>query len=169
MKWVAISGSWRKMNKELEADVRKNVREIISRGDGIVTGGALNVDSIATDEALRLNPAAEKIKIFLPATLEIFATHYRNRAKEGVITEKQAESLITQLSKIKEINLTAIIENTENKIIDKDAYYKRNSKVVEAADELIAFHVNGSAGTKDTIDKARQKGIAVQVFNYNIE
>jgi 2'-5' RNA ligase len=169
MKWVGISGSWRKMNKELENDVRKNVKKIISRGDGIVTGGALSVDSIATDEALKLNPAADRIKIFLPASLEIFAEHYRMRAKEGIITDSQAEDLITQLKKIKEINPGSIIEYKDGKIIDKETYYKRNSKVVEASDELLAFHVNESLGTKDTIEKARQKGIPVNVFSYAIE
>lgn len=169
MKWVAISGSWRKMNKELEKDVRDNVRKIISGGDGIVTGGALNVDFIATDEALKLNPTAEKIKIFLPATLEIFVSHYRKRAKEEIITEEQAKNLIAQLSKIKEINPLSLIENKDNKIIDKDTYRERNSAVIEAADELVAFHVNESAGTKDTIDKARGKGIPVKVFSYTIK
>ncbi len=169
MKWIAISGSWRKMNKELEQDVRKTVREIISQGDSIITGGALNVDYIAADEALKIDSIAEKIKIFLPATLEIFAAHYRKRAKEGVITEKQAEGLIAQLSKIKELNLSFLIENKNNKVINKSAYYERNSAIVEAVDELIAFHVNERAGTKDAIEKARKKGIPVKIFTYTIE
>lgn len=33
MKWVAISGSWRKINKEVENDVRKTVREIMKLRD----------------------------------------------------------------------------------------------------------------------------------------
>jgi len=60
MKWVAISGSWRKTNEEVENDVRQAVREIIKRGDGIVTSGALNVDYFATDEALKVNPEAKQ-------------------------------------------------------------------------------------------------------------
>lgn len=169
MKWVAISGSWRKMNKELEKDVRNAVREIISRGDGIVSGGALNVDYIATDEALKMNPTAKRIKIFLPATLEIYAAHYRKRADEGVITKKQAEDLIAQLNKIREINPSSLIENKNKKSVEKETYYERNSVIVEAADELIAFHVNESLGTKDAIDKAHKNGIPVKVFTYTIE
>jgi len=133
MKWVAISGSWRKINKEVENDVRKTVREIISRGDGIVAGGALNVDYIATDEALKLDPTAKRIKIFLPATLEIFIAHYRKRAKEGVITEEQAEDLINQLSRIKEINLSSLIENKDSKVINEEVYHKRNTTIINAA------------------------------------
>lgn len=166
MRWVAISGSWRKMNKELENDVRKTVREIISRGDGIVSGGALNVDYITTDEVLKLDPTARRIKIFLPTTLKIFAKHYRKRADEGVITKKQAEDLIVQLSKVCKINPSSLVENKNNKIVNEKTYHERNSVVVEAADELIAFHVDETVGVKDTIEKARKKGIPVKVFTY---
>jgi len=169
MKWIAISGSWRRINMEVEKEVRNTVKEIISRGDGIVSGGALNVDYIATDEALKLDPTAKRIKIFLPTTLEIYANHYRQRAKEGIITEKQAEDLIKQLNRLKEINPEAIIENKENRIVDKETYYQRNSAVIETADELVAFQVNESAGVKDTIEKAQKKGIPVKVFTYTIK
>ncbi|MGB2762338.1 MAG: hypothetical protein WBC21_02215, partial [Minisyncoccales bacterium] len=164
-----ISGSWRKINKVLEKDIRDNVREIINKGDGIITGGALNVDSIAADEALKLDPTAKTIKVFLPTTLEIFASHYHKRAEERVITKQQAKDLITQLTKIKEINPPSLVENRKNKVLNKETYYERNSAIVEVADELIAFHVNESMGTKDTINKAHKKGIPVKVFTYNIE
>jgi len=160
------------MNRGLEKDVRNTVREIFSRGDGIVAGGALNVDYIATDEALKLEPTAKRIKIFLPATLEIFAAHYRKRAKEGVITEEQAEDLIAQLNKIHEINPASLIENQENKVINEEVYHKRNSTIIEAADELIAFRVKekigGGTGVRDTINKAHKKGIPVKVLSYTI-
>lgn len=168
MKWVGISGSWRKMTPELERDVRRCVKEIISQDGGIVSGGAWGVDWVATDEVLKLDPTAQKIKIFLPTTLEIYAAHYRKRAKEEVITEKQAEELINQLLNIKKINPDAIIENPNNKVVGKDTYYERNSEIINVADELIAFHVNESLGTKDAIDKARKKGIPVKVFTYTI-
>ncbi len=166
MKWIGISGSWRKTNKKVEKDVRRTVREIMSRGDGIVSGGALNVDYIATNEVLKLDRTAKKIKVFLPTTLEIYAKHYRKRAKEGVITEKQAGDLITQLAKLKKINPRALIENKKNRIVDEKTYHERNSKVVKEADELIAFYINKSSGVGDTIEKARKKGIPVKIFTY---
>ena len=49
-RWVGISGSWRKTNDQVESDVRNAVREIFKKSFGIVTGGALGVDYIATDE-----------------------------------------------------------------------------------------------------------------------
>ncbi len=168
MKWIAISGSWRLTSEKVESDVRKEVADIIKDGDGIVSGGALNVDYFATDEAMKLNKDFKQIKIFLPTTLDIYAAHYRKRADEGVITHDQAEELIAQLSRLKEINPESIIENKINKIVDKTTYFERNMQVVNAADELLAFHVNGSDGVQDTINKAREKGIPVKVIEYAI-
>ncbi len=168
MKWVGISGSWRKTTPQIEKTVRSKVKEIILAGNGLVTGGALNVDYQATDEVLRLKKPRQ-IKIFLPAKLEIYAAHYRKRAEEGVITKQQAEDLIQQLQILKEQNPQSVIENAANTIVDKNIYYERNTEVINASDELIAFQVNNSAGTQDAIDKAKEKGIPVKVFSYAIE
>ncbi len=166
MKWVAISGSWRKTNKEVENDVRQAVREIISRGDGIVTGGALNVDYFATDEALKVNPEATQIKVCLPVTLELYSAHYRKRANEGVITHQQAEELIVQLTALEKANPLALIENKKNTVVDKDTYYERNTKVMDLSDELYAFQVNDSEGVQDTADKAESYGKLVKLKKY---
>jgi hypothetical protein len=168
MKWIAIAGTWRDTNNQVESDVRREVAEIIKRGDGIATGGALGVDFFATDEALKLNPEANQIKIFLPATVERYTAHYRKRAQEGVITSELAETLINQLTKIKAITAMCIVEHPTNEVIDKDAYFNRITDIVNAADELVAFQVNNSAGTQDTIDKAKKKGMPVKVFSYTI-
>ena len=167
-KWVGISGSWRQSNPEIENTVRMEVRKIISEGNGIVTGGALNVDYQATDEVLK-SRQLNQLKIFLPVSLDLFVNHYQKRAKEGVVTEKQAEDIIEQLTTIKKINPDSIIENFTNTIVDKDTYYQRNSEVINASDELLAFQVNNSQGTEDTINKAKEKGIPVKIFSYNIE
>lgn len=169
MKWVAISGSWRKTNKEIENDVRKLVRDIISRGDGIVTGGALNVDYFASDEVLKLNPEATQIKICLPVTLEKYAAHYRKRAQEGVITHQQAKDLIAQLTALKRANPQALIENQENTVVDTRTYYQRNNRVVELSDELYAFQVNDSEGVQDTIGKTKAQGKPVFLQKYQID
>ena len=169
-KWVAISGSWAITSKDVENDVRHNVRDILKNSGGIVTGGALNVDSFATDEVIKFNPECKYIKIFLPTTLKIYSAHYKKRAKEGVITLKQAEDLIAQLEYVKRVNPKAIIENKTNKIVDKKTYFERNMEVVKAADELYAFHVIESTGggTQDTIEKAKKLGLKVKRFDYKV-
>lgn len=170
-KWVAISGTWKFTNKKMEKDVRVIVKKILNSGGGIVTGGALNVDSFAMDEAIGFDPDGARIKVFLPTTLKIYSAHYRRRAKEGVISGEQAENLINLLESIKKANPKAIIENKVNKVVDKTTYFERNMKIVEAADELMAFHIIESTGggTVDTIEKAKSLGISVKTFNYKAE
>ncbi|MBI2592625.1 MAG: hypothetical protein HYW37_00480 [Candidatus Colwellbacteria bacterium] len=171
VKWVGVSGGWAKTNDEIEGLVRKTVREIILAGQGIVSGGALGVDFIALDEALKQNPGADRIRIYIPTPLDNYTAHYRRRAEEGVITAAQAESLIRQLSSLKNVNRLSLIE-LERTIINEETYFERNSAVVKAADELVAFHiiteVFPGTGTLDTIVKAKEKGIPVKVFTYDL-
>jgi len=174
-KWVAISGGWRKTNEEIEKKVRETVRKIMERGEGIVSGGALGVDFIAQDEALKHDPKAKRIKIFLPTTLEKYAEHLRRKAKEGIVESERVEALLDQLKKIKKINKEALIENPDTNFTDetkKKMYYQRNTKIVEAADELIAFRIktkeSQGLGTLDTINKAKKKKIPVKVFNFDL-
>jgi len=169
MKWVAISGSWRKTNNKLKNDVERVVKEIISRGDGIILGGALGVDFIATCEVVRLNSNLNQLKIIIPGKLSVFAEHFQKRAKEGVITKKQAYNLVEQLNFIKKMNSSALTEIMEVKALDTNSYYARNSKIITSADELIAFQVNKSKGTQDAINKARKKGIPTTIYRYTIQ
>ena len=39
MKWILFTGTWRLVNEEVERDVRQATREVLARGDGIITGG----------------------------------------------------------------------------------------------------------------------------------
>ncbi|HRI77765.1 MAG TPA: hypothetical protein PLX33_12360 [Alphaproteobacteria bacterium] len=158
--WTAISGSWRTVNGAVESDVRATVAGIITAGGGIVTGGALGVDYIATDEALKHAPDASRLKIILPTSLSDYANHYFKKAGEGVITPQQAQSLIAQLRGVKDTNPAALTE-MHHTVCTPETYYDRNTAVLAAADNLAAFQVNGSAGTQDTIDKAQARGMPV--------
>ena len=167
--WFGISGSWRKTSADIESEVRAAVRKVLDRGDGIVSGGALNVDSFAVDEAFLASKDAKRIKVFLPVTFDLYAAHYRKRAEEGVITSEQAESLISQLEKIRLANPEAIIENPHNTVVDPKTYFERNTEVVKASDALVAFQVNKSEGVGDTVEKALQAGKPVCIQEYKIE
>jgi hypothetical protein len=152
MKWTAIAGSWRHTNFDIEIKVRDEVRSLLALGNGLVSGGALGID-------------ASRLKIIIPSTLEIYSAHYLNRASEGVINHKQAESLILQLEMVRAMG--CLVEGIAQ-VIDKEAYFNRITQIIDIADELIAFQINDSEGTQDTIDKARNKGIGVKVFSYRI-
>lgn len=167
--WFGISGSWRKTSEEVEKSVRAAVRKIINRGDGIVSGGALNVDYFATDEALKLNPTADRVKVFLPVPLDLYAAHYRRRATEGVITSEQAETLVSQLQKLHDINKDSLISNPRNTIVNEKTYFERNTEVINHSDALLAFQVNESAGVGDTAQKALDQGKPVCLEKFIIE
>ncbi len=167
MKWIGISGSWRTTCPELQSDLKREVSAFLDTGDGVVTGGALGVDYAATDIALERSPDGSQIKVFLPTNLEIYAAHYRKRAQEGVITSDQAEQLISQLIRVNELG--SLVENNDQTVVNQTTYYLRDTEVVNASDGLVAFQVNASAGTQDTIEKAKQKGIPVKVFSYQVD
>jgi hypothetical protein len=162
MKWIAIAGGWRKTNSQIEEDIKRVIGEIIFRGNGIVSGGALGVDYIAIKEALSLGG---KLKIIIPSTLEIYRNHYFKRVEEGVITKDQAEMLIAQLE---EVNKKGYLVEGTDTVLNKETYFNRITKIIEGADGLIAFHINQTAGTQDTINKAKKKGIPVKIYNYQI-
>lgn len=167
MEWIAISGSWRTVNAEVERDVRAEVADIVRAGNGIVAGGALGVDYIATDEALKTDPSAQHVKVIIPTSLTDFANHYFKRAGEGVITQDQARALVAQLTEIKQKNPASLVE-MDYTACNQESYYARNGKVIEAADRLLAFQVNGSAGTQDAIDKAKARNMPVTHRKYQV-
>lgn len=166
MKWIAISGSWRHTPAKLIQDLKAEVFEIISQGWGVIAGGALGVDYLATNLMIK-HSSPEKIKIFLPTSLKIYTDHYHKRADEEVISHQQAQALIAQLTQIQQLSKESLIENHLEQVVNQYSYFQRNTKIIESADELIAFWVNKSAGTLDTINKAKKKGIKVRVFEYN--
>jgi hypothetical protein len=145
----------------LREAVQQEVAAALAAGKSIVTGGALGTDYWATEVGLTADPA--RLKVILPTSLATYAAHYRRRATEGVISARQAQDLIGQLEAVARAG--GLVEHPERRqVVDTAAYYVRNQDVVDAADELLAFQVNASAGTQDTVDKARRKGIPVAVF-----
>jgi len=168
MTWYAISGSWRDTDERVRRDVRDAVKTIISRGDGILTGGALGVDYVATQVVLERGDVLTQLKLFLPIKLDDFCMHYRRRAEEGVITRQQADMIIGQLECVKRIAPDAIHDDTGYTQADKTSYYARNTSIIEACDELLAFQVNKSQGTQDAINKAEAMGKRVELHTYSI-
>jgi hypothetical protein len=162
--WVGVSGSWRYALPGLREAVHKEVAAALAAGKSIVTGGALGTDYWATEVALSIDPAW--LKVILPTSLVTYAAHYRRRAAEGAISAQQAENLIRQLEAVEQAG--GLVEHPERpQVVNVTTYYLRNQDVVDAADELLAFQVNASAGTQDTVDKAQMKGIPVVVFTFD--
>jgi hypothetical protein len=161
--WVGVSGSWRYAPPGLRDAVQREVAAALAAGKGIVTGGALGVDYWATQTALSIDP--QRLKVILPTSFATYSAHYRRRAGEGVISAQQAEDLISQLEAVSQAG--SLVEHPDRpQVVNVATYYLRNQDVVDVAGELLAFQVNVSSGTQDTVEKARLKGIPVTVFTY---
>jgi hypothetical protein len=160
MKWIIFTGTWKLTNKEVEEDVRHAVREVLSRGDGIVTGGATGVDYFCIDEVLKLNPECTKLRIFIPAPLDLFIKDYRKNWCHAPITQKDIDNLENLLIHIKITNPAIVLEARHDESdITQDDYDLRHNEEVTFSDEVHAFQINNSTGTQDTIDKAAKAGL----------
>jgi hypothetical protein len=174
MKWIGISGTWRTTNRQVEQDVRAAVRAIISAGDGIVSGGATGVDYFAADEALKLYSDGSRLRVAIPSTFGNYIGHLQAWADgydtgDPSVSRQEIGRLISQLNGLKTASPASIVEGPDIPALDIDqkAYDERSSVVAVLADELVAFSVNNSTGTQDTINKARAAGKKVSVYSYD--
>ena len=170
MKWSVISGGWRRENEEVRADVVRTVEEILQAGKGIITGGALGVDYIATQAVRNANVnLSDRLRIYLPVPLFNYTQHLYRRAQEGVITEEQADMLVSQLTFIRGTHPLCMVENTAFVDVNPESYYARNTREIVDGDELYAFSINNTEGTQNIIDKAISLGKQVHVKKYTIK
>ena len=160
MKWILFTGTWKLTNKQVEDDVRQAAREVLERGDGIVTGGATGVDYFAMDEAMKLYPDGSRLKVIIPAFFKSYVYDYHTNWLMDPVTKETIDGLETLLQKIKDANPSALIEMS-NDIITQDHYDLRHDEEVKISDEVYAFQVNNSTGTQDTIDKASKSGLPI--------
>lgn len=60
------------------------------------------------------------------------------------------------------------MEGPKSISVSKTSYYARNDKIAHTADSVIAFHVNASQGTQNTIDCAKKLGKKTKIFRYKV-
>ncbi len=160
MKWILFTGTWKITNKQVEEDVRASVREVLKRGDGVLTGGGTGVDFFCMDEALQLCPDGSSLRVIIPAYLEDFINDYYVNWCHPPITKKDIDDMAFILRKIKKINPTSLVEMPYH-TITQEHYFMRDTEEVKVSDEVHAFQVNQSVGTQDTIDKAMNAGLPI--------
>ncbi len=165
MQWVLIAGTWKTSDEAVFADVREAVRDIIEKGDGIITGGALGVDLVAAQEALRIDPSGKHLRFILPTPLAVYKAHYARRCDEGVISREQAKELFAVIDSLAAVRPEHLATLTEE-IVDMKSYYLRSSAAVALADRLIAFSVDDSPGTAYTIRQAMGRRIPFRIKRY---
>lgn len=160
MKWCLFTGTWRLTNAEVEHDVRSAVREVFSRGDGVVTGGATGVDFFAIDELQKIDPNFSRLRVFLPTSFSAYMQDYRNNWMHSPITNSHIDQLEELLSEVMKKNPAGLLELPYTNITQVE-YNLRHLDEVKYANAVYAFQVNHSTGTQDTIDKAKKAGLPV--------
>lgn len=160
MKWILFTGTWRLTNQEVEDDVRTAVRDVLTRGDGVVTGGGTGVDHFVIDELKKHDPQFEKLKVFIPTSLEEYIHDYRTNWLHAPITSEDIDKLEACLKEVKSIRPDAMYELPYTNITQVE-YNLRHLDEVKNSDEVYAFQVNESAGTQDTINKSKEAGLPI--------
>ncbi len=170
MKWILFTGTWRLTDENVERDVRAAAREVIERGDGIVTGGATGVDYFAMDEALMCDPTGASLKVIIPTHLQNYVLDYNTNWCKLPVTRATIIELEELLLCLKKIHPTHLVEMPFENEITQDHYNLRHDEEVAISDEVYAFQVNNSTGTQDTIDKSVAAGLPVTLHKkYSIE
>ena len=164
MKWILFTGTWRLTNEEVEKDVREYTRKVINEGNGIITGGATGVDYFCIDEYLKIDPECSRIRVFIPEKLNHFINDYKKNWCQDPISIEDIEKLSESLNRIKAVSPASLLELNNNEgDITQDIYNMRNDEEITYSDEVYAFQVNNSAGTQDTIDKAKDSGLSITI------
>lgn len=165
MKWIGIAGARSIIHDQVEPDIRQNVTSIFQKGNGVISGGAWGVDYIATDEALKHDPTGQRIKVIIPSDLKTYLSYFNKRASGNYITDEEVKKLFNQLDEVKRRNPESLIELTNEKVCRK-TFHSRNRAVVRESDELHAYQVNESNGTKNAIKAAENLKKPVTRYNY---
>ncbi len=163
MKWIIFTGTWKLTNSEVEEDVRTAVRDCISHGYGIVTGGATGVDYFCMDECVK-NNYTHKLRVFIPSDVDHYIADYYKNWCQSPVTEKDILTLESILREIQVMNPSGLLEmKHEGGDITQGHYDLRHNEEVMFSDEVYAFQVNNSTGTQDTIDKAKASGLVISL------
>jgi len=165
MKWLAVVGS-RYVTPEMRRDIKRYVTQKVADGYGIVSGGGTGTDTYAVRMALEAGIDISRVKLFLPGSVEKYSDELRRRALEGKCKSDDAEETIRQLHSLASNTLDILFYPGDIETIDARAFHARNRRIVSCADELVAFRLGQSKGTTYSIERARQKGIPVQIFEY---
>lgn len=170
MKWYCISGSWRRTNKAVKADVESTTNKILEENNGIILGGALGVDYIATQWILDKGNPESQLQVFLPIELNEYCEHFFDSLEKYKISRDQADRITDQLLKVKRLAPQAIHDQTPFTQANQESYYARITQQIEACNGLYVYRVNNSAGTGFAIQEAqRLRKSVLDIKEYTIK
>lgn len=176
--WVGVSGSWRIINQKVVNDTALLVRHMLSKGAGILTGGALGVDYIATEIVLKEGNPLDQLRIILPINRDAFMEHFTNSYYRDGINRTQADFLSRQIYHINTHFPATIFDKTpfneteflipDNKHYREISYDFRSGLVGYGCDGLFGLCVNNSRGVRYTEEVVKRMGKYSFVHPYTI-
>ncbi len=165
MKRVAILGTWKNIQGDIADDAEQFARQVIQQGHRIITGGSPGVDYVVVQESLRRQPGADNLEVLLPVPLDIYKSHLMKSAVRNVITTKESDDIIRQLSHLRLVNKTTL-KAMKQTAFSNEALIARNQAIADIADQLIVFQINDSADAEAAIERARKRDIPVRIMHY---
>lgn len=165
MKRVAILGTWKSIQIDIADDVAQFTRQIIQRGDTVMTGGGPGVEYTVAQECLKWDTSAERLEVVLPAPLEIYKSHVMKSAVRNVITKEESDDLVRQLQGLRTKNKTTL-KAMKTKEVSNDALILRNQAVADVVHEVIIFQINDSSEVEAAIERARKRDLPVRIMHY---
>ncbi len=117
---------------------RQATREVIARGDGVLTGGATGVDYFAMDECAK-HGALGQLRIFLPAKLDWFIKDYYDNWQHEPISKEDIDMLAKLLLRLKKEVPTVLLE-MPNEIITQADYDNRHDEEVQCSTVMKSTH-----------------------------
>jgi predicted Rossmann fold nucleotide-binding protein DprA/Smf involved in DNA uptake len=163
-RWLAVVGT-REVDGDIRCDIEEYVTVKIAEGYGIVSGGATGADHEAAQIAVREGLSAERFRIYLPTSLNIYIKALIRRGRDGKCDPGDAKETTTLLQQIAQ-NIPGVIYEGTFREVDAESFHARNCQIVDLADELVAFRTNMSPGATFTIEQATVKNIPTRVFDY---
>lgn len=163
-KWLAVVGS-RVATEEMKRDIRRDVNQALKDGWSIVSGGSTGVDHEAALAVYDAGLARQRLRLYLPLTLDAYVAGFRQRVRDGKADSADTEQMVELLSALRGID-GVLRDDTPFYRLTPDAFYFRNRQIIEQADKLIAYIDKHSIGARDTAERARRIGVPVQIRDY---
>lgn len=165
-KWLAVIGS-RKIDAAMERDIREAVELALEDGWSIVSGGSTGADCVAARTVYESGLATERLKLYLPLNLELYAAGFRQRVARGVADADDTEQMIALLKTLQIEAPQVIHDDSDLTELTPQAFHRRNDQILACAERVLAFRCGKSTGTDATISKARRRGLVVEARDYD--
>lgn len=159
-----LTASRRRLDGGAQTEIEDEIEELVSRGHSITMAVAHGFGARALSKLMQVHgDELASVNVVLPTKLDVFTDYYFEQAKKGEISEFDAKKFVGNLKHLKKQN--ALTELNHKECTD-DAFNACNEYVVDEAETVIVYHVDGSPIVEKTISYAQGKNVPIKVKKY---